>query len=355
MWKRRVLSVGVLGVGFAVMASSSAQAATGHCVLKYGMCEVSNDGFDWIECECQDGSGVGGGGGDAWAGLDEAQLTEICFEELAAFCGPVEPPDGVPCMGKFGTCYADNDPEDSLTCECGDGGGGGFFGGDAWAGFTDEQLFEVCMENVDLFCGPPPPPVWDCENEFGACDVEAGEKPFYWCECANGGGGGGSGDPSWNGMSEDELLQTCFGLIESDCQGVDPTEGDTGNSTDPSGTGEGTSDSGDTEASASGNTQTSGGTETSDTAPSTESSGNAGETTAAEASASDSASASASATMTAGEESSGGAGSSEGTAGGDGGGDPAGCACSADGTERRGWLGLGLLGLLGLRSRRRRA
>lgn len=91
---------------------------------------------------------------NVWAGLSEAELEEVCREELASFCGDPPPPvGGVTCTTDLGSCTVNNDGFDSVSCSCDGGAGdGGTGGGNAWAGLSEEELMDVCLEQVDSFC-----------------------------------------------------------------------------------------------------------------------------------------------------------------------------------------------------------
>lgn len=185
-------------VGLGLTVPGLAQAATANCMSPDGTCEVSNDGMDWIDCMCANGGGGGGGGGNAWAGLSEMELQPICDEQLALFCGMVPPPLGIPCMNAFGTCYIDNDPQDSLICECDDGSGGGIGGGMAWAGLSEAELLGICQMEVDNFCFAPPIGI-PCGTVNGSCEIY--NQPFDWieCTCADGSQVGLGGGMAWGG------------------------------------------------------------------------------------------------------------------------------------------------------------
>ncbi len=124
------------------------------CMGATGTCTISNNPFDWVECECDDGSGFGGGGGNDWAGLNDGDLLAIC-EGFADNCaaGP-PPPPGVQCGNADGFCEVDNNP-DSLFCECNDGSGFGFEGGNNWDGLNDGDLLMICEDELVMFCSGP--------------------------------------------------------------------------------------------------------------------------------------------------------------------------------------------------------
>lgn len=346
------LAMGVASVSAVAVVPSVAQAASASCMTVDGSCDVSNDGFDSISCECNDGSAGGGGGGNAWAGLTEDELQGVCFEELMAFCGPPMPPTGIQCDGMNGTCWIDNEPSDSLICECNDGSGGFQGGGNEWAGLSDDELLNECEANVDVVCGPPIPVLWDCETDAGACDLEAGDDPYYVCECADGSGSAGSGQASWNDLDDRGFYNACLEQIESDCGGVATTassesSSSDGGTTDPTGA-EGST--GDTASGSEGGSSESGseGGSSGGTEGGSSTGAEGGDVSAsASASATDSASASASDSATAGnDESSTGDTAGETSEG-------SGCACNANGDRSPLTAALALLGLVGLRRRRR--
>lgn len=93
------------------------------CSDPTGSCIVDNDP-DAYSCECADGSAPSGGGGNAWAGLSNDELQAVCVEQLDA-CPPVAPPGGVLCQDDTGVCTVDSDWAE-CQCEDGqDFGGGG--------------------------------------------------------------------------------------------------------------------------------------------------------------------------------------------------------------------------------------
>jgi len=346
MTMRGIWTVGVAAVAFATLGASEARAAAAYCESKIGSCDVSNDGGDSFGCECSSGSAGGGGGGNEWAGLGEAELEVVCFETLELFCGEGPPPGGVSCETELGACNVDNEP-DSVGCECANGSGGFGGGGNDWDGLSDDQLYDVCLQQIQEFCDPGPVE-WDCENEYGGCDIHVEPEPSYGCGCAEGGdGGGGPGDPSWSELSEDELYDVCLGQIAEVCGGAPPT---TTSETDSATSG--TEDAGSEDASATAGTEDTGGTEggetdgeetTGDPTGETGVSATEGESVSASASATD-------ATASAGDDDSSG-----GADGGAGDGEASGCSCEVDNRNPQGVLALALLGLVGLRARRRRA
>lgn len=215
-------SVTLAALAFATLAAPAlAHAATANCMSADGTCEVSNDGFDWVDCTCADGSGGGGGGGNDWAGLSEVELGPICEEQLAAFCGPFIPPGYLVCEGAFGSCTIDNDPEDSISCECFDGSGGGVPGGGAWAGWSDMQLLTECEAQLDMVCQPPPGSL-ECSNANGSCTIDNVPEDFLACECLDGSLGIIGGGNSWGGYSELELSGECGAQLVSFCGGPLP-------------------------------------------------------------------------------------------------------------------------------------
>lgn len=376
----RSLVVSVAMVGSFAAFVPEAHALDADCMSKFGECSVSNSPDDSVFCDCTDGGAGGGGGGNEWAGLNQAQLDAVCQEQLQSFCGPFEPPDGVPCENELGVCYIDNEP-DSLSCECAGGQGGGIGGGgNQWDGLSDVELEAVCFEELEIFCGDPPDPEWMCENKLGGCSIEFddGNDAFVSCGCTDGGGGFFPGDPDWAGLSEDELMEVCFQQIDDTCDFVDPSESesdsevttdsdsesesdaevttdsesDTNSESDPT---DATAESGSSDETG-GSGETTGGETAETTSAEEESSGGASESASASATESatesDSASAtmtdpSASATDTAGEE------SSSGGDGGAAGESPSGCSCNAANDEPPLGLALGLVGLVGMRIRRR--
>lgn len=212
----------LLVLTLATLASPGlAHAAVANCMSADGTCEVSNDGFDWLECMCADGSGGGGGGGNEWAGLTELELVPICEEQLAAFCGPFVPPDYVECYGLYGSCTIDNEPEDELECYCIDGTTGMVMGGNAWAGYTDPQLAAECEVQLDAYCVAPPGSVM-CSNANGECTLSNMPEDLAACECVGGDYGSFGGGNAWAGLSELELFGECGMQLVSFCGGPLP-------------------------------------------------------------------------------------------------------------------------------------
>lgn len=218
-----LLALTVTALAVTTLAGPSlAKAAIAACMSPDGSCEVSNDGFDWIECMCADGSGVGGGGGNEWAGLTELELAPICEEQLANFCGPFVPPDYVECYGLLGSCIIDNEPEDELECQCLDGSSGGVPpGGMAWAGWSDVQLLAECEAQLDMICVPPPGSVV-CSNVNGECAIANVPEDLLNCQCTSGEGGGFGGGNAWAGYSELELHGECGMQLVGLCGGPLP-------------------------------------------------------------------------------------------------------------------------------------
>lgn len=315
-----------------LVGPSLAQAAVANCMSLDGSCEVNNDMGDFVACECADGSGGAGGGGNDWAGLSDLELQPICDEQLAMFCGPPPPPSGIPCASPAGSCFIDNVPEDSLSCECADGSGGGMAGGMMWAGYSDMELLAECEIELDLFCGPPPPPAGlECSNRLGDCTISNDPTDWIECTCADGEGFAGGGGMMWAGLSDDELVLECEAQLDDGCA-IGGSEGSTG---DPgtSGTG-GTGDPGETEGTGGTGAGSTGGHDTGmdESGGASEGSSGAGPGT------------------TTGD---GATGSSEGSESGadGGGGGTSGCSV-APRSAASGWA-LALLGLLGLGRRRR--
>lgn len=202
-------------------APALGQAATANCMGALGTCEVTNDGFDWAECTCADGSGIGFGGGNEWAGLSEVELGPICEEQLASLCGPIVEPEQIICANSYGTCAIDNDPADSILCDCWDGTTGGVPGGGAWAGYSDRELFLECATQLFMVCLPPATSL-DCSNANGQCTIANEPLDFLSCECADGSGSGQNGGNAWAGYSELELFDECGTELVGLCGGPLP-------------------------------------------------------------------------------------------------------------------------------------
>jgi MYXO-CTERM domain-containing protein len=153
-WMFRVPAL--LALALVGTAPLTARAISEDCSDPSGMCTVSNDGQDFTSCMCAGGDGGAGGGGNEWAGLDAAALQLECQEQLALFCGPPLPPDGISCETREGMCTVDNDGGDSVFCTCDGQPDSGTTGGNDWAGLDDDQLYEVCLDMVEDFCAPEP-------------------------------------------------------------------------------------------------------------------------------------------------------------------------------------------------------
>lgn len=200
-----------------------AWGATADCASTHGTCEVSNDGnVDSTECMCTDGTVFGDGGSNKWGGLTEMDLQPICEDQLAAICGPFLPPEFLECYAELGYCAIDNDPEDSLQCECWDGSYPGFVGGNAWADWTDEQLLAECAVQAVAAC-PPPPVTFLCSNPNGECTIANEPADFVDCTCSDGSAGASYGGSAWAGYSELDLLDACGTQLVSICGGPFPT------------------------------------------------------------------------------------------------------------------------------------
>ncbi|MEX1366258.1 MAG: hypothetical protein AB1Z98_24245 [Nannocystaceae bacterium] len=198
------------GAGLAL--AGSAHAAMANCMSPVGSCDISNVPDDQLLCNCADGSGGGFGGGNAWAGLNDMELVPVCEVELAAFCGGAPPPPGLMCSTPSGDCTISNVPFDAISCECADGSGFGYGGGNMWAGLSDPELVMVCEGIVDTECmggPPPPPPGIQCSSRLGDCTVENDPEDFVSCECADGTGFAGGGGMAWAGLTEEELALVC--------------------------------------------------------------------------------------------------------------------------------------------------
>lgn len=200
-----------------------------------------------------------------------------------------------------------------------------------------------------------------CSSDLGECTVSNDDGvDSASCDCAEGEGFGTSGGDRYEGLSEDELQEICEGLL-LDCKGgpdTDPgtstTASDTSaTDTDATSTTAGTDPTGETGTTGPAD-DTAGSDETAGTtAADSESSGASAEDASASAedasaSAEDASASAEDASATDAEESSEGDGGADDE-------DDSGCSCDASGRDRSGLLGLGLLGVLGLRARRRRA
>ncbi|MCR9160734.1 MAG: MYXO-CTERM sorting domain-containing protein [Nannocystaceae bacterium] len=71
--------------------------------------------------------------------LSSLALGAVAIAPLTAHAIEVE------CTGRDGsTCIVSNDPFDSVECDCAEGLGSGSSGANAWDGFDEEMLTEVC-------------------------------------------------------------------------------------------------------------------------------------------------------------------------------------------------------------------
>ncbi|MCH9684476.1 MAG: hypothetical protein K0V04_23780 [Deltaproteobacteria bacterium] len=127
------------------------------------------------------------------------------------------------CVGPEGDCTVSNVPEDNLICNCASGLGGGFFGGNQWAGLSDTDLEPICDAELLAFCGGAPPfPGLECMGMNGTCTIS--NNPIDWIECAcdDGSGFGGGGGNQWAGLSDADLLLICEDQANMGCMGGPP-------------------------------------------------------------------------------------------------------------------------------------
>ncbi len=225
----------------------------------------------------------------------------------------------------------------------------------------------------------------DCSNEYGECTVSNDDGDFASCGCGDTSGTGGTGGNDWDGLTEDELLEICLAELRFCGAGGSDTEGTSATTIDPSAT---DSDPSATDTSTTSDSDPS--ASASDTSTATDTDPSASDTSTASdsdpsASASDTSSATDTASDTGGSDDTGGesdeAGSEDeasasaedasasaedasatdpGDGESSGGGqadddddDKGGCSVDPSGRDRAGLLGLGVLGLAGLRRRRR--
>lgn len=299
------------------------------CYDVLGYCIIDNEPEDELQCECLDGS-VGGlpPGGMAWAGWSDVQLLAECEAQLAMICVP--PPGSIACSNVNGECTIANVPQDLLACQCTNGDGGGFGGGNAWAGYSELELHGECGTQLVGLCGGPlPPPPWlECSSSLGECIIDNDPEDLLECTCADGERIASGGGSEWAGLSEEELFMECETQLYEGCAvGSESSSGtDTGDASD-------TGDTGTTgSASSTGETPADTGLDDSSGTPA----GSSGTPDPA----------------TTGDDTTEGASEgSEGAAAGD----ASGCSCSATRRSRAGDWALALLGLVGLGWRRRRA
>jgi MYXO-CTERM domain-containing protein len=298
------------------------------CYDVLGSCTIDNEPEDELECYCLDGS-FGGvpPGGMMWAGYDDVQLLAECEAQLAMICVP--PPGSVVCSNDNGECTVGNMPEDFFACECtgGDYGGGG--GGNAWAGYSELELYGECGVQLVGFCGGPlPPPPWvECSSGLGECTIDNDPEEQLECTCASGEMISSDGGGEWAGLSQDELFMECEEQLFEGCSVAAESSSGT--------------DTGDTGDTTGGSTSAGGST------------GEPGQDTGIDGSggASGSSGATPPPATTGDDTTGGGSESSDGGATGNDGG----CSCATPRRSRPGGWALALLGLLGLGWRRRRA
>ena len=204
----RIWSV-VLGVGLSFAGSSTAWAVTVNCDSPLGQCQLSNDGQDFAECTCEDAVSGGIAGGDAWAGLSAEELSAECDAFLESWCAP-DPPYA--CSDSTGACIVDTEP-DSYACECTDGSAPSGGGGNAWTGLTDDELAQVCDEQLDQ-CPPVAPKNGVlCQDDLGWCTVST-NPDFFECFCEDGQEFGGGSKGMYEGYTDDQLMAACEQELE---------------------------------------------------------------------------------------------------------------------------------------------
>ncbi len=223
------------------------------CFGVFGFCTIDNEPEDELECWCADGSfGAIPPGGMMWAGFTDPQLAAECEIQLDTYC--MAPPMSQVCSNGVGECTIASVPNDFLACECGDGSGGSFGGGNAWAGYSELQLHAECGNQLVGLCGGPQPPALyiECSSELGDCTIDNDPDSVLDCTCADGEMFSGDPGKDWSGLSDPELLMECEAQLSEGCA-VDAgssTGGDTGDSGDSGDSGDtgDTGDSGDTDA-----------------------------------------------------------------------------------------------------------
>jgi MYXO-CTERM domain-containing protein len=217
----------------------------------------------------------------------------------------------VMCSSEDGDCTVSNDDGDSVSCACGDKGQG-TTGGNEWEDLSEDELMEIC------------------EMELAFC------------------GGGSSDTEMTTTIGTDTDVMDTGSSVGTDTEPMDTGTTVTVTDTDAE---SGTTDH--TETGDSGSTGDTG--DTGDTGSSGDASAGSSEDATAEDASASNADADASATNADADASATNAEeSSEGDGGAEGGDGDSGCSCNTAGRDRSGLLGLGLLGLLGLRAQRRR-
>ena len=167
------------------------------CATMNGTCEISNSPFDYIDCLCSDGTGFGYGGGNMWAGLSDPELIMICEGIANTECmggPPPPPPSAVECSSRLGTCVVDNVPEDSVDCQCADGGEVGGVGGNMWAGLSEGEMLMVCEDQIVELCG----------EEGGTTSGDTGDSGGDTGDGSGDSTGGGEGTSTGHGDSGED-------------------------------------------------------------------------------------------------------------------------------------------------------
>lgn len=216
-------------------------------------------------------------------------LSALVFAAVGGVSAPAMAIDVV-CGSDEGSCSVSNDPVDFVSCACGDSGGTGGTGADEWSDLGEDELFDICLAELEL-CGPDPGTT-TVGTSFGT-DTEGTDT------------GDTGTDDSTTDVSSSDTGTGEGGTAETASGTTDP----------------GTSSDGSEDGSSSG-----GGSESATAGDATES-----------------------ASASAGDDTSSGSAS----AGGDGE-DTGGCGCSAGSGDRSGLLGFAMVVLAGLRVRRRR-
>ena len=165
------LGVAVLAAVWAI--ATPAHAITVMCSNPLGECEVSNDNFDSVSCDCGMLGGDVTGGGDEWETLSEAELLEICEAELEV-CGEFDPSTSGSESGDTGVAVGTtSDTGSSTTTETSADADTGSSSGDA-TGSSGES--EGSSDSGGVGCGN------GVVDEGEECDIGADNGTGLGCK-----------------------------------------------------------------------------------------------------------------------------------------------------------------------------